>query len=154
MATVKYSPIGYQVVDKEAGDIHPDMDASFCIYSKPQALAMIHSTKNLVDRHFELVPIEEGDIEDPTFMFDGDPESSMMAEIYKEALEKYTDTLSNLNDEDVDTVFLNAVKQMETSLEILENSHNQVDDTKYNVGEYVSNMRFYLNNILRHTRNL
>lgn len=60
--------VGYQVIHTKTGDIHPYMDASFCIYSRSQANEMLN-------KGYELVPIYEGDIEDATFMFNGDPEN-------------------------------------------------------------------------------
>ena len=62
------SIIGYQVVDKKTGEIHPDMDGSFCIYSLSQAMEM-HKTSN----NWEYLIIKEGDIEEPTMMFEGNP---------------------------------------------------------------------------------
>jgi hypothetical protein len=150
----KKKVIGYQVYDKQSAHLHPDMDASFCIYSKPQAEEMLKESKRWVDSKFELIPIYEGDIEDPTFMFEGDPETAtefepnkVTEEIFNEAKERYIDTLDNLNDEDTETVFLNAVKQMETALTHLENAEYQVD-TVLGVTEEIANMRFYFNNIL------
>jgi len=69
--------IGFQVVGeehtKEEGNIHPDMAGSFCIYNLEQAREMI---ENSIGRRFEnnwrLLAIWEGDIEEPTFMFNGD----------------------------------------------------------------------------------
>ena len=65
--------IGYQVVGKEDtefnGEIHPHMDASFCIYSLSQARVMLMDD----DDNWRLLAIWEGDIEDPTFMFSGNP---------------------------------------------------------------------------------
>ena len=60
--------IGYQVVDKKTGEIHPDMDASFCVYSLSQANEMRKTGKN-----WEYLIVKEGDIEKPTTMFEGDP---------------------------------------------------------------------------------
>jgi len=57
-------PVGYQVVDKD-NEIHPDMDASFCLYSLEQANEMVSTNK----RKWNLLPIYEGDVEEPTFMF-------------------------------------------------------------------------------------
>lgn len=65
--------IGYQVVGKKDtkfnGEIHPHMDASFCIYSLSQARVMLMDD----DDNWRLLAIWEGDIEDPTFMFSGNP---------------------------------------------------------------------------------
>jgi hypothetical protein len=151
----KKKVIGYQVYDKQTAHLHPDMDASFCIYSKPQAEEMLKESKRWVDSKFELIPIYEGDIEDPTFMFEGDPETAtefepnkVVEKIYDDAMKNYGETLNNLNDEDSETVFLNAVKKLDEALDNIENSFDQVDGNKYDVGEDISNMRFYFNNIL------
>jgi len=66
--------IGYQVVgtegtDKE-GQIHPEMEASFCIYSLKQAEKMI---ENNITENWCLLPIKTDDIEDATIMFKGNP---------------------------------------------------------------------------------
>ena len=98
MTTLKYNPIGYQVIDKKAGEIHPDMDASFCVYSKPQALEMLNSTENQVDCNFEIIPIAEGDIEDPTMMFEGDPEMATEIEPNKSFKERLTRAFFENND--------------------------------------------------------
>jgi hypothetical protein len=66
---MKKQIIGYQVIDKFRSEMHPDMAGSFCIYSLEQAMEMIESTKQLIDRKYELLPIYEGDIEEPTLMF-------------------------------------------------------------------------------------
>jgi len=63
---------GYQVVGDDSspyeGDIHPDMDGSFCIYNLSQARQMIGD-----DLNWRLLTIWEGDVEEPTMMFEGDP---------------------------------------------------------------------------------
>ena len=56
--------LGFQVVDNN-NDIHPDMDASFCIYSLEDALAMFKSDKV----RWRILPIYDGDVEEPTLMF-------------------------------------------------------------------------------------
>lgn len=65
--------IGYQVVSDGLiadydGELHPDMDASFCIYSLSQARDMINDDKGA----WKLQTIWEGDIEEPTIMYVGD----------------------------------------------------------------------------------
>lgn len=64
--------VGFQVVGKDntenAGEIHPDMDASFCLYSLSQAQKMLGR-----DFKWRLLTVYDGDIEEPTFMFKGDP---------------------------------------------------------------------------------
>ncbi|MBN1183463.1 MAG: hypothetical protein JXB49_14330 [Bacteroidales bacterium] len=68
--------VGFQVVGEdgtsEEGEIHPDMDASFCIYNLSQANKMLERT-NLTGEQWRLLTIWEGDIEEPTMMFEGDP---------------------------------------------------------------------------------
>ena len=56
--------LGFQVVDKD-NEIHPNMDASFCIYSFKDAVEMFKDDKV----RWRLLPIFEGDIEEPTLMF-------------------------------------------------------------------------------------
>ena len=62
--------IGFQVVTDE-NDIHPNMDASFCIYSLEQANEILNNT-SIVDKDYHLLAIRKGDIEEPTMMFTGD----------------------------------------------------------------------------------
>jgi len=68
--------LGFQVIGedgtKEEGEIHPHMDASFCIYSLEQARAMLDDNNN-GDEQWQLLTIWSGDVEEPTFMFEGDP---------------------------------------------------------------------------------
>jgi len=59
--------LGYQVVDKN-NIPHPDMDASFCIYSLDQANEMILNSDD--QKIWSLLSIYEGDIEEPTMMFE------------------------------------------------------------------------------------
>ncbi|MFA5420253.1 MAG: hypothetical protein WC341_17500 [Bacteroidales bacterium] len=65
--------IGFQVVGEDGtnheGEMHPSMDASFCVYNLSQAREMVSS----VDHEWRLLSIWEGDIEEPTMMFNGDP---------------------------------------------------------------------------------
>jgi uncharacterized protein YlaI len=61
--------IGFQVVSDQQ-DIHPNMAGSFCIYSLSQAKEMVED--DLADR-WHLLCIWKGDVEEPTFMFEGDP---------------------------------------------------------------------------------
>jgi len=62
--------IGYQVIGKVntpfEDELHPEMDASFCIYSRDQCVQMIGRDE---DDHWKLLEIYEDDIEEPTFMF-------------------------------------------------------------------------------------
>jgi hypothetical protein len=78
LSTVKASAkvIGFQVVGDdgtaEDGEIHPSMDASFCLYSLSQAKEMLEDNDNGKEQ-WKLLAIWEGDIEEPTFMFEGNP---------------------------------------------------------------------------------
>lgn len=58
--------IGYQIIHDDTNDLHPDMEGSFCIYSKEQCEEILSKERN---KSFRLLPIHEGDIEEPTFMF-------------------------------------------------------------------------------------
>jgi hypothetical protein len=68
--------IGFQVVGEEGtseeGQIHPKMDASFCLYSLSEAQAMLNSK---VKGLWRLLTIWSGDVEEPSIMFNGDPRS-------------------------------------------------------------------------------
>jgi transcription elongation factor Elf1 len=68
----KAKVVGFQVVGdegtKEEGLIHPDMQASFCLYSLSQANAMLEKSNV-----WKLLTIWSGDVEEPTMMFKGDP---------------------------------------------------------------------------------
>lgn len=59
--------IGFQVVNDNQ-DIHPSMEASFCLYSLSEAKEMIDTSGD-----WHLLCIWTGDIEEPTKMFTGDP---------------------------------------------------------------------------------
>lgn len=65
--------IGYQVVGVEGsaneGEIHPNMDGSFCIYNLSQTKEMLESSSN----DWKLLTIWSDDVEEPTFMFEGNP---------------------------------------------------------------------------------
>jgi len=57
--------IGYQVEKNDGShEIHPDMEASFCVYSKTQCTDMINDQDG-----WTIVPIDENTIEEPTMMF-------------------------------------------------------------------------------------
>jgi hypothetical protein len=60
--------IGFQVCNSK-GDIHPEMDGSFCIYSLAQAQAML---ERYSQNDLRLLAIRKRDIEEPTMMFTGD----------------------------------------------------------------------------------
>ena len=66
---MKKKIIGYQVVSEtENGqEIHPMMDASFCVYNLDQATDMLDDNSN--KKTYQLLRIYEGDIEQPTLMF-------------------------------------------------------------------------------------
>lgn len=63
--------IGYQVLkrDTEFPELHDGMDASFCVYSLSQAKEMRGDDEDA----YVIEPVSEGDIEEPTLMFSGDP---------------------------------------------------------------------------------
>jgi len=67
---------GFQVVGEDEtpqyGEIHPQMDASFCIYNLTQARNMMDDNNNGEEK-WRLLTIWEGDVEEPTMMFEGDP---------------------------------------------------------------------------------
>lgn len=67
--TIKYlaEVIGFQVVNGE-GEFHPDMVASFCIYSLPQAKAMLERCN--ANHEWKLLAIWKFDLEDPTIMYE------------------------------------------------------------------------------------
>ena len=67
--------IGYQVVGEDGteqeGEIHPQMDASFCVYNLSQAQEMLNGDNG--DEQWRLLAIWTDDIEEPTMMFSGSP---------------------------------------------------------------------------------
>lgn len=79
LSTLKESAkiVGYQVVGEDGheneGDIHPLMEASFCLYSLSQAKAMINDDNTMYKGEWKLLAIWTGDVEEPTIMFEGDP---------------------------------------------------------------------------------
>jgi len=66
---VRNHVIGFQVDLDSNDEMHPDMDASFCVYSLPQVQKMINKDKN----RWNLLAIYDDTIEEPTMMFNGDP---------------------------------------------------------------------------------
>ena len=69
----KRKVIGFQVesVDGIGNNImHPDMEASFCVYNLKQANEMLSSNNSV--EYSELLTIWSDDIEEPTMMFEGD----------------------------------------------------------------------------------
>lgn len=68
---------GFQVVGMEGheneGEIHPDMEGSFCLYSLSQARAMMESDDTMYKGEWKLLAVWTGDVEEPTMMFSGNP---------------------------------------------------------------------------------
>ena len=65
--------IGFQVIsDDDKIDMHPHMDASFCLYSLDQARSMMDDDNN-GDEQWKLLAIWTDDVEEPTMMFETDP---------------------------------------------------------------------------------
>jgi len=61
--------VGFQVVGEDDTENEGEiLDASFCIYNLSQAREMLNT-----DGNWRLLTIWEGDIEEPTYMFEGDP---------------------------------------------------------------------------------
>ena len=58
----------FQVVDADV-NMHPHMDASFCLYNLEQARSMLDDD-NQGDEQWELLAIWTGEVEEPTFMFE------------------------------------------------------------------------------------
>ena len=69
--------IGYQVVGmaghENEGQLHPEMEASFCLYSLKQARKMLSSDNTMYTDEWIIVSIWSGDIEEPTLMFHNKP---------------------------------------------------------------------------------
>lgn len=59
---------GFQVVN-DNNEIHPDMDGSFCLYNLTQANNMIDPNPS----KWKLLTCWTGDVEEPTYMFEGNP---------------------------------------------------------------------------------
>jgi hypothetical protein len=72
--------IGYQVLGmaghENDGQLHPEMSASFCLYSLKQARKMLSSDNTMYTNEWVIVSIWSGDIEEPTFMFHGNPDNN------------------------------------------------------------------------------
>jgi hypothetical protein len=68
--------IGFQVWgddgSEQDGEMHPHMDASFCVYNLDQAKSMMDDTNN-GEEQWKLMTIWTDTIEEPTMMFEGDP---------------------------------------------------------------------------------
>jgi len=61
--------VGFQVVGEDDTENEGEiLDASFCIYNLSQAREMLNT-----DGNWRLLTIWEGDIEEPTYMFEGNP---------------------------------------------------------------------------------
>ena len=71
---VRHKVVGFQVADdnREGVEQHPHMDTSYSLYSLEQAKAMIDDDNN-GDEQWKLVAIWTDDVEEPEFMFEGDP---------------------------------------------------------------------------------
>lgn len=78
-------PIGYQVVDN-SGD-YPEGMFSFQVFSLNIALKVQNQDK----RRWRLLPIYEGDVEDPTIMSDEDACISLLLEACKTINSKMVD---------------------------------------------------------------
>jgi hypothetical protein len=72
--------IGYQVLGmaghENDGHLHPEMSASFALYSLKQARKMLSSNNTMYTNEWVIVSIWSGDIEEPTFMFRGNPDNN------------------------------------------------------------------------------
>lgn len=62
--------IGFQLVHSQTGELHPDIDSSFCVYSFTQVSNMDMYDN---DDNYEIIEIKKDTIEEPTMMFSGDP---------------------------------------------------------------------------------
>ena len=73
---VRHAVIGFQVWGDDGtaqnGEMHPHMDASFCVYSLDQANSMMDDDNN-GDEQWKLMAIWTDTVEEPTMMFEGDP---------------------------------------------------------------------------------
>lgn len=66
--------VGFQVVDEDTDEIHPCMEASFCLYNLSQAKEMLVGSPTMkFAGNWKLLCIWSGDVEEPTIMFEGDP---------------------------------------------------------------------------------
>lgn len=62
--------IGYQVEDYgNNSQPHPAMEASFCVYNWSQCKEMVGNDTG----YWKIVPVMQDTIEEPTLMFEGDP---------------------------------------------------------------------------------
>ena len=72
--------IGYQVLGmaghENDGQLHPEMSASFALYSLKQARKMLRSDNIMYTNEWVIVSIWSGDIEEPTFMFRRNPDNN------------------------------------------------------------------------------
>ena len=64
--------IGYQVIDTNDGEPHPDMDTSFTLYCYSDAQKMIENSN---EKRWIILPIFYGEIENPEYTFVGDPKA-------------------------------------------------------------------------------
>lgn len=65
--------IGYQVIDIDDGEPHPDMDTSFTLYCQSDAKKIIENGDEDEKGRWSIIPIYYGDIENPEYTFVGDP---------------------------------------------------------------------------------
>jgi hypothetical protein len=69
----KRVPVGYQIIDIDDGEPHPDMDNSFTIYCQSDAKKIIENGDEDEKGRWSIIPIYYGDIENPEYTFVGDP---------------------------------------------------------------------------------
>lgn len=68
---IKKKLIGFQVLEMETLDIHPNMDESSCVYNLSQSMKMIY--KSISPNDWKLSSVFKNDIIKPIFMFTGKP---------------------------------------------------------------------------------
>ena len=70
----RHKVVGFQVADDNHDGVeqHPHMETSYSLYSLGQARAMLDDDNN-GDEQWKLVAIWTDDVEEPEFMFEGDP---------------------------------------------------------------------------------
>ena len=79
---VRRTVIGFQVDLNYNNEMHPEMSASFCVYSLPQVNKMIEHDTN----RWNLLTIYDDMIDEPTMMFNGDcrePDETVMEVLLK-----------------------------------------------------------------------
>lgn len=65
--------IGFQTIHNSTKNIHPKMSASFCVYSLSQCMAMLKCASQEERDLYTIETVRDGDIEEPTMMFKGNP---------------------------------------------------------------------------------